>query len=272
MAVHGNHAKEPEYLTHTRVGKHGVVSKVRFPAWQIVLSAALAIMVALVPITIALSHSRHDSQAFADSTRSAFAGLDDTTSYPLGSALPENTANFSAHVGAKMQNSLMSGGCEIVSLGIVLESMGIDADIDRIANEFLDIDGHFGTGYSGSPYSEGAGFPPGIATAANGYLESIGSPLRAHDLSDSSFDELTALVKMGYPVLVWSTMNLEDPQLTGISDGNVEWYSNEHCVVLYALNGNDALVSDPLDGLVTRDAARFAAVYDQCGKHALAIY
>ena len=87
-----------------------------------------------------------------------------------------------------------------------------------------------------------------------------------------TFDELTALVKMGYPVLVWSTMNLEDPQLTGISDGNAEWYSNEHCVVLYALNGNDALVSDPLEGLVTRDASRFAAVYEQCGKHALAIY
>lgn len=272
MAIFGDYVNGSEYLTRTRVGKHGIALKAHCPAWQVALSAALVIMLALVPITIAFSHTKFDSQAFADSTRSSFASIEDASPQDVRASLPNEIANYPARIGAKMQNSIMCGGCEIVSLGIVLESMGIDADLDRIANDFLDINGHFATGYSGSPYSEGAGFPQGITAAANGYLESVGSTARAHDLSGLSFDELKTIVNMGYPVLAWSTMGLDDPQFTGMFDGDIEWYANEHCVVFYAINGDEALVSDPIEGLVTRDAARFADVYEQCGRHALAIY
>lgn len=273
MARFGDNVNESEYLTREKVGQHGIALKIHCPAWQVALSAALAILLMLVPIAIAFGNANFSSRAFAEQPRSIFDIISDRTAHvEKTSKTPLATANHTAHVGEMMQNSLMCGGCEIVSLGIVLESMGIDADLDRIADDFLDIDGHFATGYSGSPYSEGAGFPPGIATAANGYLESIGSNVRAHDLTGKSFDELKDLVKKGYPVLAWSTMDLEDPQFTNVFDGDVEWYSNEHCVVLYAVNGNEAFVSDPLEGLVTRDTTRFADIYEQCGSMAVALY
>ena len=272
MANFGDYVTDSEYLTHEKVGQHGVALRIHCPAWQMLLSAALAILLMLVPVAIAFGNAGFNSRAFAEQQRSIFEIISDRTAHAEKPSTPTATANYTARVGTMMQNSLMCGGCEIVSLGIVLESMGIDADLDRIVNDFLDINGHFATGYSGSPYSEGAGFPSGIAAAANGYLESIGSEARAHDLTGQSFDELKAIVKMGYPVLVWSTMELADPQFTNIFDGDVEWYDNEHCVVLYAVNGDEALVSDPLDGLVTRDVARFADIYEQCGKHAVSIY
>ena len=273
MARLGDYVTDSDYLTREKVGQHGVALKIHCPAWQVALSAALVILLTLIPITIAFSHMSPDSRAFAEQPRTIFEIISDRAAHAEKmSTAPSATANYTARVGEKMQNSLMCGGCEIVSLGIVLESMGIDADLERIADDFLNVDGHFATGYSGSPYSEGAGFPPGIAAVANGYLESIGSKARAHDLTGQSFDELKDLVKKGYPVLVWSTMELEDPQFTNIFDGDVEWYDNEHCVVLYAVNGDEALVSDPLEGLVTRDVVRFADIYEQCGKHAVSVY
>ncbi|MBQ9001799.1 MAG: C39 family peptidase [Eggerthellaceae bacterium] len=270
MAVQGKHAKNPQQV---KVGRHGVATRSRFSWPHIALVAALLVVVCLVPLSIARSHAGLDSQAFADSTRSAFSGLDDSAAQAEDNGgFPVVRADYAARVTSKLQNSVMSGGCELVSLGIALESMGIDVDLDRIVKDHLEIDGHFATGYSGSPYSEGAGYPPGIAAAANEYLASIGESVQAHDLSSASFDSLKNLVDMGYPVLVWTTMDLSDPQFARAFDNGVEWYSNEHCVVLYGFAGDKALVSDPLTGLVERDAARFADVYAQCGSMALAIY
>lgn len=180
-------------------------------------------------------------------------------------------ADYTAHVGTLMQNDLMMGGCELVSLGIVLESMDAPADLDAIVNDYLDIDGSISTGYAGDPYWAGAGFAPGIAAAANGYLESEGCELRAYDLTGVSFDVLADYVDHGYPVLVWTTMGFEDPDFTGLYEGEDEWYSNEHCVVLYGFGEDVALVSDPLEGYVDRDLARFVDIYEQCGSRALVV-
>ena len=255
------------------MGKHGVATRTRFGWPHVALVAVLLVVVCLVPLSIARSHIGLDSQAYADSTRSAFSGLNDSAAQVEDNdGLPVERADYAAQVTSKLQNSVMRGGCELVSLGIALESMGIEADLDRIVEDHLEIDGHFATGYSGSPYSEGAGYPPGIEVAANKYLASIGESARAHDLSGASFASLKNLVNMGYPVLVWTTMDLSDPQFARAFDNGVEWYSNEHCVVLYGFEGDKALVSDPLTVLVERDATRFADVYVQCGSMALAIY
>lgn len=269
MAVHGKHAYDSSQV---KVGKHGVVVRSQHSAWRGVAAILMVIVLGAVPVSVAWNNADLDSRAFADSTRTAFVGVDDMTSRASEGGWPTKPANYTARIGAKMQNSLMTGGCEIVALGVVLESMGIDADLDTIVEDCLNIDGHFATGYSGNPYSEGAGFPPGIAAAANGYLEGIGADVRAHDLTGLSFDEVKSLVNLGYPVLVWSTMCFEDPQFTGMFDGDTEWYNNEHCVVLYEFFDGKALVSDPLEGLVTRDGERFADIYAQCGSRAVAIF
>ena len=190
-----------------------------------------------------------------------------------GEQLP--AVDYTSHVGELMQNDVdLLSGCEITSLCIALESMGIEADIESIINDHLDMNGSYSTGYAGDPYWMGGGFAPGIANAANSYLESINSSVRAYDITGASFNEVSELVAKGYPVLTWTTMYFEDPYLTDMFDEEDEWYENEHCVVLYGFSddGQTAYVSDPLEGLVERETSRFADIYEQCGSRAIILH
>ena len=191
----------------------------------------------------------------------------------IGSAEPLSDVDYTSRVGTIMQNDVMAGGCELVSLGIALESMGVEVNFDSLVYDYLDMSGSYASGYAGDPFYAGSGFPPGIVSAANGYLEGGGYAVRAYNISGASFEELSDYVAHGYPVLVWTTMGFDDPFLTGVFDEDVEWYDNEHCVVLYGFteDGGAALVSDPLDGYVERDTARFADLYIQCGSYAVVV-
>ena len=270
MAFSGKHSREPEVV---RVGNHGIVVRKRTRTPFIALAIAAIAALCLLALLVGHGSANSESLAFADPARATFAGLSDVAGQEENELeLPANRVDYASRISTKMQNAFMSGGCELVSLGIALESMGIPADLDRIADEFLVIDGHFATGYSGSPYTQGGGYPPGIAAAANGYLESLGETARAHDFTGESFDTLTSLLNKGYPVLTWTTMGFENPRFSGKFDNGVEWYDNEHCVVVYGIEGDRVLVSDPLSGFCEVDLERFADLHAQCGNMALAIF
>lgn len=196
------------------------------------------------------------------------ASLDGGAAY----AIVDSQATFTDSVGVIMQDEVMRGGCEVVSLVVVLDSMGIDVSADEIAEDYLVQDGSFATGYVGSPYTTGGGFPPGLVKAANLCLEVHNSSLRAHDLTGTPFEGLESIVNDGYPVMVWSTLYLDEPMWADIYEGTLQWYDNEHCVVVYGVNDDTILVSDPIDGMVERDRAEFERIYNACGCMALAIY
>lgn len=180
--------------------------------------------------------------------------------------------DFVQHVGELYQMEELQGGCEVASLTIVLDSMGFDVDSHTIADEYLSYEeGDMVHGFAGDPYYYGSAFPPVIADAADAFLEANESPYRALDFTGASFEELAAWVEKGYPVLVWSTMYLGEPDMTGIMVESYEWYNNEHCVVLYGLEGETALVSDPLEGLVERDVQEFARIFEACGSMAIVV-
>lgn len=182
------------------------------------------------------------------------------------------SVDFVQHVGELYQMEELQGGCEVASLTIVLDSMGFDVDSHTIADEYLSYEeGDMVNGFAGDPYYYGSAFPPVIADAADAFLEANESPYRALDLTGASFEELAAWVEKGYPVLVWSTMYLGEPDMTDIMVESYEWYNNEHCVVLYGLEGETALVSDPLEGLVERDAQEFVRIFEACGNMAIVI-
>ena len=84
----------------------------------------------------------------------------------------------------------------------------------------------------------------------------------AYDLTGTSYKDLCELVKLGYPVLVWTTEDMSTPDVWST------WYHPEHCVVLYGFKGDDALVSDSLAGLVKRNSKRFGEIYETVGKRA----
>lgn len=67
------------------------------------------------------------------------------------------------------------------------------------------------------------------------------------------------------------TLRYEDPQLTGQLYGGYEWYYDEHCVVLYAVEDGMAFVSDSVNGRVKMPAARFFELFADCGSMAVVV-
>lgn len=165
----------------------------------------------------------------------------------------------------------LPAGCEPVSLTLALRSLGFDAAPEELIDEFLPVDETWTdpSSYWGSPYVAGGSFPTGIVNAANAYLAAQGADLQAVDASGADFEELSALAAEGVPVLVWTTMYGGEPEFTGQYIGSYAWYTNEHCVLMYGLEDGRVLVSDPLEGLVSRDADEFGRLYEACGSHAV---
>ena len=183
--------------------------------------------------------------------------------------LAENPVNYISIVEPQLQQGVLDSGCEIFSLSMALESMGIKADPVDIAEGYLDFEGGMTDGFVGSPYEGGAGFPAGIEKAANAYLKDIGSDRHAYDLTGNSFDVIAGLVSRGYPILIWTTIDFSEPFFHDVVEGDYQWYGNEHCVLLCGVSDDTVLVCDPLEGLVERDAEQFVEIYEQCGSMAL---
>lgn len=207
-----------------------------------------------------------EGQAAAAACRQAEggAGLQDAVA-------PGATAN----VGALLQNPELPAGCEAVSLTIVLDAMGYRLGLTEIVDSYLAIDpsgGNYVYAFRGDPRASGEAFPPAIVDAANAYLLSHGAAETAQELTGSSFRTLENLVGDGVPVIVWTALPGEQPEFSGVTYNGYAWYNNEHCVVLYGTDGGEVLVSDPLEGLVRRDADEFRQLYEACGAMAVAIY
>lgn len=183
--------------------------------------------------------------------------------------------NVNASIEECLQYPDLGGGCEIASMVSVLRALGYDADLVAFAEDYvLKVKGEpdMVQAYAGDPYLDGAAFPPAMAHAGNNFLREQQADWRFVEHKDLSLEKLLEIVRMGRPVLVWTTMFGDFPMHTGESIGDYAWYENEHCVVLYgeAENGN-LLIMDPLEGCVERDYVSFNEVYDACGLHAVTI-
>ena len=183
--------------------------------------------------------------------------------------------NYNARIEEMFQYPTMAGGCEIVSMTSVLNALGHGISAIDFAEDFvLKVEGapSLVNSYSGSPYDNGAAFPPAMVRAGNDYLRSVYSRWRFAKRDNAKLDKLLSVVQTGRPVLVWTTMGQDVPYFTGDVISGYKWYENEHCVVLYGQGEDDTLlVMDPLVGKVEYDRERFEEVYDACGRHAVSI-
>lgn len=95
----------------------------------------------------------------------------------------------------------------------------------------------------------------------------------ALNISGASFDELKAIMAAGYPVMVWTTTYMEEPEFSDYEIFGYQFVINNHCVVAYGMSndGENALVMDSLEGLVERDAGDFATIYEERGCLAMVI-
>ena len=195
-----------------------------------------------------------------------------------------------ANVHELLQLPSMPSGCEIVSLACVLNSYGIPVSADALV-EFLprDESGDFVFSYAGDPYADsGIGYAPALTECAACFLGkngieaqaapdsgmNAGKPMGPVDLTGTPFSRLCELVASGTPVMVWTTIDMEEPQISDPDAGVYSLVPNNHCVVLYGVSqietSGTVQVMDPLEGLIDRNAEAFARIYEQRGCMALA--
>lgn len=228
---------------------------------------------------VAPGESPDQAHGFADHRRRALGSAERDGAPHSMQADVMQVASFEGLVGTSaavpelFQYPSMPAGCEVYSLVAVLNGLGIDADPDGIvANQlpFEAQDDDFATAFWGDPYSSGEGMPPAIMIAGNAVLEETGAAERFDNATGTAFDELAAKASSGSPVLVWTTLDFEDPQFDEPLEAN-SFYYLEHCVVLLGtLDGNVCLM-DPTQGYVTVDYGWFKNLYEQCGSMALTL-
>ena len=177
----------------------------------------------------------------------------------------------SQSVAEYMQLPDYPAGCEPVSLCILLESYEYEASMPGIMDFFVRSQSDFVHAYWGSEYSEGAAYPPAVVEAANRYLSEQGARIEARDITGTYWGTIEALIGEGKPVMCWVTVGYNWPIWSDFYSGDWRMYANEHCVVLYGLDGSTAYVSDPLEGLIEVDAGTFADVWIRCGSMAVFI-
>ena len=180
-----------------------------------------------------------------------------------------------------LQRPELPTGCESIALTIALRSLGFDLEKTTIADDFLVYSqGNFVSGYVGNPFSSsGAGvYPPGIVQTADLFLADRESYLRAHDASGWDYEQLFACIAEGFPVLLWWTIDYNEPRWTAdfveYGEKTYLWYRNEHCVMLqgYDLGKSEVILQDPEKGQVSVPLERFISIYEAVGKFAVAIY
>ena len=185
-------------------------------------------------------------------------------------ALALKKVDYSAKIGTMLQNDYsLYSGCEFTSLCNILKGYGYETNPNDLIEKYITSNGSFVTGFMGDPYNGGGVYAPGIVTVANSYLADQGSTLHAYNISGTSYDTLIKIVKQGYPVLVWSTIDFADPTFTNVYEDGYRWYDNEHCVVIRDSESSMSVI-DPLKGAVEPDLTRFRSVYEQTG--CMAVY
>ena len=220
-----------------------------------------------------------DADGFSRNRRDALGAMGQEAVEGFGRANVMQVVNFtglsgtSASVPELFQYPSMPAGCEIYSLTAVLQAMGHDADPDSIvANQLpFDVEGDdYASAFWGDPYWSGEGMPPAFMAAGNAYLEEAGASERFANITGTDFDELASKASSGTPVLVWTTLDFEDPYFDEPLEAN-SFYDLEHCVVLLGVEGHRACIMDPTQGYVTVNYSWFKYLYEQCGSMALAI-
>ena len=151
-------------------------------------------------------------------------------------------------------------GCEVTALTSVLNYYGFNVDKLTMSDEYLDKgnawETDFRVAFAGEPrsvYSYGC-YAPVIVEAANEYLTEQHSSLRATELKGMEFDNLFNFTENGIPVIVWTTIDLQEGHYSATWDTTVgttvTWYANEHCMALLGCVGSTVYTADPTSGTI----------------------
>lgn len=177
---------------------------------------------------------------------------------PIG----EKYAALKSHVNYDIDNILqipeLPEGCEVTSLAIVLKHLGFDVTHTYLADNYLEQGPAGETSYYeyniGNPREEGKSwgcYAPVILKTANKYLADQESYYRAYNLTGYDISEIYYQLSLGHPVIVWVTMNFEEPYIKSpwtVDGEKLYWKYPLHCVVLsgYDMENKTVTITDPL--------------------------
>ena len=163
----------------------------------------------------------------------------------------------------------MPSGCEITSLTMTLNYIGINVSNKYLADNYLDTTEYdMFKSFVGSVYDDHSFgcFAPVIVKAANSFFADNNINAEAVDISGSTREEIYDYIEDGDPVIIWNTEDMlpMKNEVYYIDGNEFIWYDNEHCVVIcgYDKNNNTVEIADSIAGKVTRDADTFFQRYE----------
>lgn len=227
--------------------------------------------------TISGDLDEHNSQVVTDSTieetTQAFPDISmDSIRQSIIDSILNNTSSktkVSLPVNIIYQYPDMPSGCEITSLTMILNYMGINVSNKYLADNYLDTNEYdMFKSFVGSVYDDHSFgcFAPVIVKAANNFFADNNINAEAVDISGSTRDEIYDYIEDGDPVIIWNTQEMKTTYIKEYNiDGNIfTWYANEHCVVIcgYDKDNNTVEIADSIAGKVTRDADTFFQRYE----------
>lgn len=188
------------------------------------------------------------------------------------------------------QKPELPNGCEATSLAALLRYYGYPADKVALAYDFIprqdfeeSMVDRFGpdpeTAYAGDPAGTGFYcFSRPLAQGADAYLESVGAPERAVDLTGCTPFVLRRTLAGGRPVAVWTTLRMEALEYSAtywwrFFDSETLYIpqTNLHCILLYGYDPDFYYLFDPLCGAVKAPRLLFETRWIQMGSRALAL-
>lgn len=189
-----------------------------------------------------------------------------------------------------LQNPELPTGCEVTSAAILLNYYGYSIDKLELV-EYLPCSSNFywdngklvgpdtNEYFCGDP-SETSGyglqcFAPVVVKTLDVYLLSIGSKLRANNLTGADLDDLFNYINQDDPVIVWATIGMVQGQKKedwyNESGDKVVSYRNLHCMVLKGYDEENVYISDPLGTLSKVSKSTFESRYNYIGKQAIVL-
>lgn len=186
------------------------------------------------------------------------------------------------------QENFLPTGCETVSALMLLHYWGIPVNTEAFLKHLKqepvqEQDGLLvgpdpNKAFAGDPHEPNAFgcYPPVIVEALKPLLPAL---LSVHDTTGTSLEQLAkACLPAGEPVLVWATINMQEPvqDVTWTVRDTGEkftWLGREHCLVLRGYDETGYWFNDPYDsnGIVHCDKQTAELRYRQMGSRSVAV-
>ena len=167
-------------------------------------------------------------------------------------------------------------GCESAALTCVLRYYGFDLGDCTMADDWIPrSDWDFVWSFWGNPHSYSGVMicSPGIVNAANNFLSSCGSNLRAYNVSGSSLYDLRNYLYDGNPVIIWTSDHQEELSDPAAWQDGYTFYPGTHTVVLKGYNPDtdEVYLCDTIDGYTTWDRSYLEGIFATNGQQAVVI-